>query len=78
MSLRTILCLACLALFAVLTVAFFALEAKTLMEFADSFYIFATSVFLFNVYLTLSLKSEKIFAMMSSCETEIERRKIMK
>lgn len=78
MSLRTILCLACLALFAILTLAFFALEANTLMEFADSFYIFDTSVFLFSVYLTFSLKSEKIFAMISSCETEIERRKLVR
>lgn len=76
-SLRTVLRLSCLTLFSILTFGFFISEAKTLLEFADCFYIFTTSIFLFSVILTLTMKSPKIFELMNNFEIEIERRKLM-
>lgn len=76
-SVRSALRLLCLALFSSLTFAFFVYEAKTLLEFAESFYIFATSTFLFSILSTYILKTPKIFELLDSMEIEIEERKMI-
>lgn len=76
-SLQSFLRLACTGMFSTLCLVSFAIESEKLQEYAEAFYVFSTSTFIFSIILTFVTEAPKIFELMNGCENFIEKRKII-
>lgn len=63
-----------LGLYSVLAVLFLLLEAETFSEYADSFYLIVTNIFCAVLFATTIWKTPKIFELITSFETIIQKR----
>lgn len=74
-SLQSFLRLACTGMFSALCLVSFAIESEKLQEYAEAFYVFSTSAFIFSIILTFVTEAPKIFELLKGCENFIEKRK---
>lgn len=58
------------------SVIFLLVEAKTIEEFAESFYVFAIGLFIFTILIILIWKKEIIFEIMDDFERTVQKRMI--
>lgn len=73
---RRLLVLISLTICVILSSVFLAYEAKTLNEYADSFYGFATTTAIFFLFTIFLWKMDSLFKLIVDFEKLIEQRKI--
>lgn len=62
-------------LYALLAVLFLLIDAKTFTEYADSFYLIATTIFCPVIFNAIVLKTPEVFDLINSFEEIIQKRK---
>lgn len=74
-NIKNVIVLLFLGQYAISTAVYFLNEARTLSEFAESFYIFATAALVFVAFLVIIQESSNIFQLIGEFESVIHESK---